>query len=171
MSTNIRRISMRRDRAIVTAAVRGVAFAAVTFAFISIPMLSGFLWCVYIGFFLTMAFGAKRDEYKNYLCSLLIGYLWAFLYVNAHMFLEGVLGIPSKAAIVLAEFVLTFILLFIHIKLLGNTPFNKIPAVFAAVATIFASGGTENTVYCAVSAAIGITMATLTEMIIVRIMR
>lgn len=46
---------MTSRRAFVTAAVRGVAFALVTALFTAVPLFHGFLWCVYIGFFLTMA--------------------------------------------------------------------------------------------------------------------
>ena len=43
-----------------TALVRGSAFALVTAAYLLIGgTLGGYLWCVYVGFFLTMAFGAK----------------------------------------------------------------------------------------------------------------
>ena len=72
---------MTSRRAFVTAAVRGVAFALVTALFTAVPLFHGFLWCVYIGFFLTMAFGVKLPEYPNYLCSLLVGYVWALAYV------------------------------------------------------------------------------------------
>lgn len=63
---------MTSRRAFVTAAVRGVAFALVTALFTAVPLFHGYLWCVYIGFFLTMAFGVKLPEYPNYLCSLLV---------------------------------------------------------------------------------------------------
>lgn len=56
---------MTSRRAFVTAAVRGVAFALVTALFTAVPLFHGFLWCVYIGFFLTMAFGVKLPEYPQ----------------------------------------------------------------------------------------------------------
>lgn len=62
---------MSTRRAFVTAAVRGVAFSLIT----AVPLFQGCLWCVYIGFFLTTAFGVKLPEYPNYLCSLLVGYV------------------------------------------------------------------------------------------------
>lgn len=99
---------MTSRRAFVTAAVRGVAFALVTALFTAVPLFHGYLWCVYIGFFLTMAFGVKLPEYPNYLCSLLVGYVWAFAYVFGHQWLEDWFAMPSLLALSLSELVLTF---------------------------------------------------------------
>ena len=160
---------MRMDRAFITALVRGIAFAAITILYLGVPAFDGFLWCVYIGFFLTMAFGVKKQEYLNYVCSLLAGYVWAIGYVFGPGLLEASVQILHIAAMAISELVLTFLLIFIHVKYLHRTVLNKVPAVFAGVATIFASGGIEHTVLCAVSAVIGISMAVITEIIIVRI--
>ena len=60
-----------KDRALVTAVLRGIAFALITLLFTTVTFFKGFLWCIYIGFSLTMAFGVKKCEYENYVCSLL----------------------------------------------------------------------------------------------------
>ena len=65
-----------KDRALVAAVVPGIAFSLITLLFTTVAFFKGFLWCIYIGFSLTMAFGAKKGEYKNYVCSLLTGYVW-----------------------------------------------------------------------------------------------
>ncbi len=52
-------------------------------------------WCIYIGFSLTMAFDAKKCEYKNYVCSLLAGYVWSLAYVFFPSFMEKTFHIPS----------------------------------------------------------------------------
>ena len=156
---------MTSRRAFVTAAVRGVAFALVTALFTAVSLFHGYLWCVYIGFFLTMAFGVKLPEYPNYLCSLLVGYVWAFAYVFGHQWLEAWFAMPSLLALSLSELVLTFLLLFVHLRFLSRTWFNKVPAVFAAIATVFAAGGIQH----ALSAVIGISMAAGTEVLIQRL--
>ena len=156
---------MTSRRAFVTAAVRGVAFALFT----AVPLFHGYLWCVYIGFFLTMAFGVKLPEYPNYLCSLLVGYVWAFAYVFGHQWLEDWFAMPSLLALSLSELVLTFLLLFVHLRFLSRTWFNKVPAVFAAIATVFAAGGIQYVPLCALSAVIGISMAAGTEVLIQRL--
>ena len=157
------------DRAFITALVRGIAFAVITVLFLGIPVFDGFLWCVYIGFFLTMAFGVKKQEYLNYVCSLLAGYVWALGYVFCPGLLETAAHMPHIAAMAISELVLTFLLIFIHVKFLHGTVLNKVPAVFAGVATIFAAGGIQHTMLCAVSAVIGISMAVITEIIIVKL--
>lgn len=58
-----------KDMALVTAVVRGIAFSLITLLFTTVAFFKGFLWCIYIGFSLTMAFGAKKGEYKNYVCA------------------------------------------------------------------------------------------------------
>ena len=160
---------MRKDRAFITAAVRGAAFALATIVFTVIPVFHGYLWCLYIGFFLTMAFGVKRQECLNYVCSLLAGYVWAFGYVYSPAWLEEWSHMPSVAALAVCELVLTFLLIYVHVKFLHATPLNKVPAAFAAIATVFASGGPAHIPLCAVSAVLGILMAIVTEIIIVRI--
>ena len=112
---------MTSRRAFVTAAVRGVAFALVTALFTAVPLFHGFLWCVYIGFFLTMAFGVKLPEYPNYLCSLLVGYVWALAYIFGHQWLEARFAMPSLLALSLSELVLTFLLIFVHLRFLSRT--------------------------------------------------
>ena len=149
------------------AVTRGLAFALVTAVYIYMDnTLSGYLWCVYVGFFLSMALGAKKGAMLNYILSALIGYGWAFLYVNLGGWLLAVFPVPVKLCIVIAEFVLTASLLFIHLKFLVNTKFNTVPAVFAAIATIYASGGYTAAPYCALSVVIGIVMAFTTGIII-----
>lgn len=162
---------MTSRRAFVTAAVRGVAFALVTALFTAVPLFHGFLWCVYIGFFLTMAFGVKLPEYPNYLCSLLVGYVWALAYVFGHQWLEAWFAMPSLLALSLSELVLTFLLIFVHLRFLSRTWLNKVPAVFAAVATVFAAGGIQHLPLCALSAVIGISMAVGTEVLIQRLVK
>ena len=47
-----------KDRALVASLVRGIAFALITLLFTTVAFFKGFLWCIYIGFSLTKAFGA-----------------------------------------------------------------------------------------------------------------
>ena len=125
-----------------TALVRGSAFTLVTAAYLLIGgTLGGYLWCVYVGFFLTMAFGAKGEDLPRYLCSFLAGYVWAAVYVYLPELLGGLM--PGAAATVVSEFVVTAGLLFLHLRFLSGTWLGKIPAVFAAVVTVFASGGLQ----------------------------
>ncbi len=160
------RLALRKNRAFVTAGVRGIAFALITAVFSAVPFLDSLLWAVYIGFFLTMAFGADKRQLPNYICSLLAGYVWAFGYMYGYRLLEEYLNMPHIAALATAELVLTFLLIYIHIRLLSGTWLNKLPAVFAAVATVFASGGIDCIPLCAMSAATGIAIAVITEIII-----
>ena len=155
-----------KDRALVASLVRGIAFALITLLFTTVAFFKGFLWCIYIGFSLTMAFGAKKCEYKNYVCSLLAGYVWSLAYVFFPSFMEKTIHIPSFAAMTVSELILTFLLLFVHLKFLRNTWLNKIPMVFAGITTVLI-GGIDDIALSGLSTFMGISMAVLTEIIIV----
>ena len=71
---------------------------------------------------------------------------------------------PSLLALSLSELVLTFLLLFVHLRFLSRTWLNKVPAVFAA-------GGIQHLPLCALSAVIGISMAVGTEVLIQRLVK
>lgn len=156
---------MKTKDALHIAIVRGLAFALVTLAYIVIGgKLQSALWCVYVGFFLTMAFGAKKEELPNYLCSFLFGYVWVFAYYGVPSALSHVM--PADAATVIAEFLVTGTLLFVHLRFLSKTWLNKIPAIFAGVATVFAFGGVDSIPIAAVSGCVGICMAIGTGVLI-----
>ena len=78
---------------------------------------------------------------------------------------------PSLLALSLSELVLTFLLIFVHLRFLSRTWLNKVPAGVAAVATVFAAGGIQHLPLCALSAVIGISMAVGTEVLIQRLVK
>lgn len=159
------------ERAAVIAVVRGLAFALITLIYLLIPKpLSGYLWAVYVGFFLTMALGCRAGQLPACLCSLLCGFLWAFLYMNLSGWMAALLPVlGSTACTVLAEFILTGGLLFIHLRLFSGTVLGIVPALFAAVAMVFAAGTLSAVPWCALSGCIGIGMAYLTDFVIGRV--
>ena len=141
------------------AIVRGLAFALVTALYFILP-IQEYLWCVYVGFFLTMALGTDYKRMPSYICSLLSGYGWAFLYLYAGSWLALLLPLPVQVCVVIVEFILTGGLLFIHLTFFAGGLLGTVPAVFAAVATIFASGGgIVAAPACGGSVIIGILMA------------
>ncbi len=149
------------------ALVRGMAFALVTGIYMGIgAAATPYLWCVYLGFLLTMAFGARQEELPNYLCSFLCGYLWAAVYLAALAGAKAVL--PAIVGSMLAELFCTGGLLFVHLHFLGKTWLNRVPALFAAVATVFALGGMAAAPGAAASGCVGILMAIGTGVVIDR---
>lgn len=151
------------------AIVRGLAFALVTALYFCLP-IQDYLWCVYVGFFLTMALGTDYKRLPSYICSLIIGYGWAFLYLNAGGWLALILPLDVKVCVVIVEFILTAGLLFIHLTFFSGTWLGTVPAVFAAVATIFACGqGMTAAPAAGISVIIGILMGFGTTWIIDKI--
>ena len=121
------------------AVVRGLAFALVTALYFCLP-IQDYLWCVYVGFFLTMALGTDYKRMPSYICSLISGYAWAFLYLNVGGWLALILPLPIQTCVIIVEFILTAGLLFIHLTFFAGGLLGTVPAVFAAIATIFACG-------------------------------
>ena len=70
--------------------------------------------------------------------------------------------IPFFAAMTVSESILTFLLLFVHLKFLRNTWLNKIPMVFAGITTVFI-GGINHIALCGLSTFMEISMATRAE--------
>ena len=141
------------------AIVRGLAFALVTALYFILP-IQEYLWCVYVGFFLTMALGTDYKRMPSYICSLIAGYAWAFLYLNAGGWLALILPFSVTICGVISEFILTAGLLFIHLTFFAGGLLGTVPAVFAAVATIFATGqGIGAAPACGGSVIAGILMA------------
>ncbi len=153
---------MKTKPAMQIALIRGAAFAMVTAVYLSIGgALPEYLWCVYLGFLVTMAFGAQPNLIPNYLFSFLAGYFWAVVYIIAPDILGELL--PDVMASSLAELLVTGTLLFVHLRFFSETWLNKIPAVFAAVATVFAMGGMQSVPLSALSGCVGILMAIGTQ--------
>ncbi len=151
------------------AVVRGLAFALVTALYFLLP-IQEYLWCVYVGFFLTMALGTDYKKIPSYICSLLAGYGWAFLYLNAGGWLALLLPFSTTVCVVIAEFILTAGLLFVHLTFFSGRLFGTIPAVFAAIATVFATGqGIGAAPACSVSVIIGILMGFGTTWVIEKV--
>ena len=151
------------------AIVRGLAFALATALYFCLP-IQEYLWCVYVGFFLTMALGTDYKRMPSYICSLIAGYGWAFLYLNAGGWLADILPLEVKVCVVIVEFFLTAGLLFIHLTFFAGGLLGTVPAVFAAVATIFATGqGISAAPACGASVIVGILMAFGTTWVIEKI--
>lgn len=70
--------------------------------------------------------------------------------------------IPFFAAMTVSESILTFLLLFVHLKFLRNTWLNKIPIVFAGITTVFI-GGINHIALCGLSTFMEISMAIRAE--------
>ena len=70
--------------------------------------------------------------------------------------------IPFFATMTVSESILTFLLLFVHLKFLRNTWLNKIPIVCAGITTVFI-GGIDHIALCGLSTFMGISMATRAE--------
>ena len=57
----------------ISALTCGIAFGIAAVIYAVIPALSGFLWCFYFGYGLTVATGANPKNFKRYIACFLCG--------------------------------------------------------------------------------------------------
>ncbi|MDO4554600.1 MAG: DUF1097 family protein [Lachnospiraceae bacterium] len=148
----------------VSSLVNGIAFALAVLVYQLVPTISSYQWCLYCGFLLTVAMGADKKKYPNYVVSLIAGYVWAFFYWNLGTWIM-MAGVPRLAALMIGELVCTTGLLYTHLHILKNTLANFPPYMFCAVATIYSTGGTQNIPKCAISVFAGITLCIVYNML------
>ncbi len=119
----------------------GIVFGIAGIVYAAFPAISGYLWCFYVGYFMTIITGCNPKNLPKYIFSFACGYGWAWLYwTGTDIFMH--LGITNYVlARGVSDCVVTILLLYVHLHLLGKTPVNTPPLIFAAVATIFGCHG------------------------------
>lgn len=100
----------------------------------------GVMWATYVALPIYFLSGVKKSEFLNYSFSYVAGVGWGWVYIAATSLLLS-LGMTVLWANGLVCFVATAVCLIIHFILLDNTPFNKVPAIFGAIASTFSTGG------------------------------
>jgi len=159
---------MTSKKALNIATVRGIGFSLMVAAFLIIGQpLRSYMWCSYVGFTLCVAVGGiSVKRLPNALCSCAIGFFWAAVYMGAPGLINGMIGGNVDVYIVLVELVTTFCILYTHLYLLQNTPFNMVPFLFGSVACTFGKGSLSDIPLCFVAIAIGILTAFITGIVI-----
>lgn len=119
----------------------GLVFGIAAVVYAAFPAISGYLWCFYVGYFMTVITGSKPQNFIKYVVCFACGYFWAwaFWYGTDIVTALGVTNYPLARGI--SDCIITIVMLYIHCHLLGNTIANTPPLMFAAVATIFGNHG------------------------------
>lgn len=121
-----------------------VSFISAVFFFLygytglSIGWMSFVVLAVYFGM------GSKVKDFPSILCSIIAGLIWGQLNF-AFVALMNYIGLPSAAGMFIAITVMTTITMGLHLMVLKNTLFNKLPFVFACVALTFSQNGQNET--------------------------
>lgn len=99
----------------------------------------GVIYCTFVGFALYFLAGAKKEDIPNFMASFVLGVVWGWVYLQ----MIGLLGnyVPGNIATALTVFLATTACCVIHFVLTPNTIFNKVPAMFSAIAMMFSTGG------------------------------
>ena len=119
----------------------GIVFGIAALVYASLPEISNYLWCFYVGYFMTVITGADKKNFAQYCICFLCGYFWAFFfwYGTDILLYFGMTSYPLARGV--SDFMVTLIMLYMHCHILKHTPANCPPLMFAAVATIFGNHG------------------------------
>lgn len=101
---------------------------------LTIGWMSFVILAVYFGM------GSKPKDVPAIFCSIVAGLIWGQLNF-AFLALLGSIGITGQLAMFLGITIVTTITMGIHLTILGNTVFNRLPFIFACVALTFSQGG------------------------------
>lgn len=117
-----------------------VSFISAVFFFLygytglTIGWMSFVMLAVYFGM------GSKIKDVPSIFCSIIVGLIWGqldFVFDNLLISIE----VPPAAAMFIAITVMTTLTMVLHLAVLENTLFNKLPFIFACVALTFSQGG------------------------------
>jgi hypothetical protein len=97
-------------------------------------------WISFVVLAVYFGMGSKTKDVPAIFCSIIAGLIWGQLDFVFCALLTSI-GIPGAAAMFLSITIMTTITMGLHLVILGNTLFNKLPFVFACVALTFSQGG------------------------------
>ncbi len=100
------------------------------------------IWMTFVAFPIYFNGGAKREEFLNYVASMIAGILWALVYLYGIGFLTKA-GFSFPVTLLLDVGILTIVVCAIHFILIPNTWFNIVPIIFGAIGVTFAQGGKD----------------------------
>ena len=125
--------------------------------------LGNYVWCIFVGFCTTYLYGATVKDTPKVISSYAVGVIWALAFNYFFIWLLQ-LGVGSALAMFLDVFVITVVLMFVHIGFLQNTWVNKVPMLFPPVFLIFQCGGDMSVYpYMLISLVVGALTAIITD--------
>jgi hypothetical protein len=113
-----------------------------TFIYTLTPLMQyGVIWMTFVALPIFFNGGAKPEDYVSFLMSIIIGLVWAYIYLWFIEIQVGV-GIPGGLAMGISVGVVCAVQCALHfIPPLCKTPFRVIPAMFGAISMTFSIGG------------------------------
>lgn len=103
---------------------------------------TGLIWMTFVALPIYFTGGAKRNEFVNYVASMLMGVLWALIY----LYFIGVLsdaGVSAPITSLLVIGIVTIVVCAVHFIVTGNTWLNKVPMMFGGISMTFSQNGQD----------------------------
>lgn len=136
----------------------GVLGGIYVFFYCISPLASyGVMYATYIAFPIYFNGGAKKEEFFNYTFSSILGVVWGIIFLKGIEILSS-LGVSSELSQALTVCILTIVCASLHLIILDKTFFNKLPAIFGAIAATFSTGG-EKAVPIMITLFLGVVLA------------
>ncbi len=119
-----------------------VSFCCAVFFFLY--GLSGFTigWMSFVILAVYFGMGSKVKDVPAIFLSIIAGLIWGqlnFLFIG----LLGAMGLSEAVGMFISIVVMTTVTMGLHLTVLGKTPVNRVPFIFAGVALTFSQGGTN----------------------------
>lgn len=101
-------------------------------------------WVSFVILAVFFGMGSKVKDVPAILCSILAGLVWGQLNF-AFISLMNMIGLSPAAGMFIGITIMTAVTMGLHLTVLGNTLFNRLPFIFACVALTFSQGGKNET--------------------------
>ncbi len=144
---------------VVMSLVNGVLLGIAAGVFFLTPLRPLFPMFVALGF--TFAVGCDIKKTKNYLSSFYFGIVWGLLYIYADGLFRS-WGMGETANIAINTFLITAVVLIMHLIVLRNTWLNAASFAFCGL-TLTTSQWGENLLAVAVAVTLGVLVGVLTD--------
>lgn len=149
--------------------ISAVLFAMLCTAFILVPGFSKLIWVSFSTFAIVNALQGDMKKAHIYLGALVLGWLWAYSYNYALLYLMSLFGISFPVAMFISVLVVTFIIVAVHAIVLAKTPFNTsiMPMAFMPVMAFFGTMGQGlSTFNIIIAQVLGIYLATTITLLV-----
>jgi hypothetical protein len=100
------------------------------------------IWISFVALPIYFNGGAKREEFPNYVASMIMGIIWAVVYLYGIGLLIKA-GVSVPMTMMLDVGIMTIVVCAIHFTIAAKTWLNNVPIIFGALAVTFSQGGKD----------------------------
>lgn len=123
----------------------GLASGLYCFIYSFLPIASyNVIWMTFVSLPIFFGAGAKVEELPHFFLSLISGVIWALVYLKFIGQMTSA-GFSGAVAMLVAVSIVTIICVGLHMNVIGNSVFGKVPMIFGSISMVFSQGGSNLT--------------------------